>query len=255
MARTGARQGRRGGQRWRTCPNGTNGVDGAAGPKGDPCLSGDPACVGPKGDRGDPGTNGTNGVDGAAGPKGDPCLSSDRLCIGPKGDQGDKGDPGTNGTNGATGLQGPIGPTGAAGSGVTTGRIELQAQTLSTAMPVATPTTLLTIPGVGDFTAVCTANGVAEGTRPGIGIGFDNTTSATEDLWTTTTLHTLVPAGTVYTPGQAFGTTFSTWHVGTGFGPTAHVVTFIFSGFVIGFVGNTGAVQQPCLLQWTALIQ
>jgi hypothetical protein len=49
----------------RQCP-GAKGDTGPAGPKGDPCLSTDPACVGQKGDKGDKGDTGEQG------PKGDP---------------------------------------------------------------------------------------------------------------------------------------------------------------------------------------
>ncbi len=229
---------------------GDKGDAGAPGPKGDPGIQG---IAGAKGDPGLQGVKGDNGDAGAPGAKGDPGIQGLSGGPGAKGDPGDPGTNGTNGTNGAPGPQGPVGPTGAPGSGVTTGRIELQAETLSSALPVATPTTLLTIPEVGEFAAVCTANGVSEGLQPALGIAFRNTTSTAEDLWSTTVPHTLVSAGALSTPGQTSGSTFRTWHVGTGFGSTAHVVTFIVSGFVVH--PPVGEAQQPCVLQWTALIQ
>ncbi len=57
---------------------GPKGEKGDKGDKGDPCLSSDPACVGPQGPPGEDGidgtdgTDGTNGTDGAPGPKGEP---------------------------------------------------------------------------------------------------------------------------------------------------------------------------------------
>jgi hypothetical protein len=46
------------------------GPKGDQGVKGDPCLSSEPACVGPRGPAGIDGADGTNGAPGAAGPAG-----------------------------------------------------------------------------------------------------------------------------------------------------------------------------------------
>jgi hypothetical protein len=70
------------------------------GPKGDPCLPSDPACIGPKGDKGDKGD------------KGEPCAPSDPACVGPPGEKGDKGDPCLSSDPACVG---PTGPKGAAG--------------------------------------------------------------------------------------------------------------------------------------------
>jgi hypothetical protein len=126
------------------------GPQGASGPKGDPCLSSDPACVGPRGqgwltsqfNPGDnfPACNNLGGIllipdpntgqgsphlcFGATGPKGDkgdtglqgaPGPTGPTGATGPKGDKGDKGDTGDTGATGATGPAGPQGGQGVTG--------------------------------------------------------------------------------------------------------------------------------------------
>ncbi len=105
-------------------PQGSAGIAGPQGPKGDAGAAGPAGPQGPKGDTGVIGPIGPQGVQGAAGPTG---LKGDPGIIGPIGPQGPqgvagptglKGDPGVAGPSGPQGLQGltgPIGPTGLQG--------------------------------------------------------------------------------------------------------------------------------------------
>jgi hypothetical protein len=83
-----------------TGASGASGADGAAGATGATGAQGPAGPTGASGAAGPSGAQGLTGATGATGAKGEPCLSSDPACVGPKGDQGD---PGTNGTTGATG--------------------------------------------------------------------------------------------------------------------------------------------------------
>ena len=88
---------------------------GERGPKGDPCLSSDPLCVGPKGDRGATGETGATGTTGATGADGPTGPQGPAGAKGDTGDKGDRGDAGDAGGAGGAGDVGPTGPTGADG--------------------------------------------------------------------------------------------------------------------------------------------
>jgi hypothetical protein len=153
-------------------PKGPAGADGKPGPRGDACLSSDPACVGPKGDPGTPGSNGRNGADGAngeVGPKGDPCLPDVKGCQGPKGDTG---------AQGATGPQGPPGSAAGATTTVTT----LVRQAFGEPV-VLVP--LTTSPEFGSIVASCEANGSANGGATGalINVYIDASTASAGRLF------------------------------------------------------------------------
>ncbi|HEY8807416.1 MAG TPA: hypothetical protein VIN70_07515 [Candidatus Limnocylindria bacterium] len=72
-------------------PTGASGASGASGAIGLQGPSGASGASGAAGPSGPQGSTGPTGASGASGVKGDPCLSSDPACVGPKGDTGATG--------------------------------------------------------------------------------------------------------------------------------------------------------------------
>ncbi|KAH7127459.1 hypothetical protein EDB81DRAFT_860321 [Dactylonectria macrodidyma] len=93
---------------------GSTGLQGVAGPKGDPGAKGAQGTQGLTGPKGDTGATGLKGEAGATGPKGPRGLTGLRGVPGPKGDDGAEGK-GLRGPIGSRGAPGPKGDTGAKG--------------------------------------------------------------------------------------------------------------------------------------------